>query len=59
MGFWTKVNKLMDFLTKFGIVVVAFTVAIIPIVFLLGHETLHQQPWNESMAQHSNRAADI
>jgi len=59
MGIKDKLNKLIDFLTKFGIVSLAFVVALVPVIFLLGHETLHQQPWNDSMAQHSDRTSDV
>ena len=59
MGLMNKLNKATDFLFKFGIILIAFAVALIPVVFLLGHETLHQQPWNDSMSQHSARKADI
>ena len=59
MGIKDKLNKLTDFLTKFGIVSLAFAVALIPVIFLLGHETLHQQPWNDSLAQHSGRTSDV
>lgn len=37
MGIKDKLNKLTDFLFKFGIVALAFAVALIPVVFLLGH----------------------
>ena len=57
MGIMNKLNKVTDFLLKFGIVALAFAVALIPVIFLLGHETLHQQPWDDSMAQHSARSA--
>ena len=59
MGIMAKVNKFMDFFTKFGVIALAFSVALIPVIFLLGHERLHQQPWNDSMSQHSSRTADV
>lgn len=54
-----KLNKLTDWMLKFGIILLAFAGALIPIIFLLGHETLHQQPWDDSLAQHSARSSEV
>ena len=59
MTFKDKLNRLTDFLLKFGVLALAFSVALIPVIFLLGHENLHQQTWNDSMAGHTQRGSEL
>lgn len=59
MSLFSKVNKGVDVLVKIIVLIVAFGVALFPIAFIFGHETLHQQPWNASFETLAERKTSI
>lgn len=59
MSLLSKLNKFVDIGVKITVLIVAFSVALFPIAFIFGHETLHQQQWNESFDELALRKADI
>ena len=59
MGFMTTLNKIFDAFMKFGLLLVAISVAIVPVLFLAGHETLHQQMWRDDFADHALRMGQV
>ena len=56
MSFMIKVNKVIDFMAKFGIIIIAFLLALLPVAFLFGNEILHHQDWYDDLNKHSSRA---
>ena len=43
MSFLTKINKIIDITTKVVLILLAFSIALIPVIYLRGHENIHHQ----------------
>lgn len=59
MSLFSKLNKGVDVIVKIIILVLAFAVALFPIAFIFGHETLNQQPWSPSFESLAQRKVSI
>lgn len=48
-------NKLVNYGSKFILVMIGLTIALIPIIYIFANETLHHQSWNPGFEKYLNR----
>jgi hypothetical protein len=52
-------NKLLNLLIKFVFILVGLAAALIPTVYIFGHEPLVRQQWNNSLERFSGRQVQV
>lgn len=54
-----KINKGVDLLSKYGLLVAVLGLSLLPLLFLFGNEQMHHQPSYDRMLAHSSKAPEL
>lgn len=52
-------NKLINGFIKFAFVIIGLSIAVVPAIYIYGHESSAPQVWNDSLAQFDTRASQV
>lgn len=52
-------NKLINGFIKFAFVIIGLAIAVVPAIYIYGHESSAPQVWNDSLAQFDARASQV